>query len=464
MTRGPVRWWCRRGLRFRITLAATTIALVPLFGLAVAAGNALGPLLVASVDAELERTLARAGAAVADGKAPARSAGPSVRVLDTAGGPVDGAPPPRLDRDDVRALTAGLPVTVEPAGAEPGTPAWRWLGSVVTAPDGAQRLVAVGTPMTGFAATVADGSRLLLLLAVPGALVATGATWLAVRAALAPVDRMRGELSRLPPGRRLALPRADDELRALAAEVNVLLADREAAAERLRRFTGDAAHELRSPVAAIRMETEVALAASRPGPDTGPDAEADAWPDAEVARETLEDVLAEAERLTTLLDSLLALARSDAGELPPAEPVELVTQIREAVARVPADGPSVRASPAVPSAWASGHPAETELVLDNLLRNARAHAASQVVVSVLVSRAFVRVVVDDDGPGVPPEHRARVFDRFYRVAGDRSRASGGTGLGLAMVAEVVRRRGGRFSVGDSPDGGARFQVSWRRHG
>ncbi|MGH3449278.1 MAG: sensor histidine kinase, partial [Haloechinothrix sp.] len=111
--------------------------------------------------------------------------------------------------------------------------------------------------------------------------------------------------------------------------------------------------------------------------------------------------------------------------------------------------------------WAQAAHAEIELVLDNLLRNAFRHARAQVVVSVLTGRSSVRVVVDDDGPGVAAEHRQRVFDRFYRVADDRARSSGGSGLGLALVAELVRRRGGRVSVGESPEGGARFEAHWR---
>ncbi|GAB3871582.1 hypothetical protein GCM10029964_008210 [Kibdelosporangium lantanae] len=74
---------------------------------------------------------------------------------------------------------------------------------------------------------------------------------------------------------------------------------------------------------------------------------------------------------------------------------------------------------------------------------------------------YVRLVVDDDGPGIAEEHREKVFDRFYRVQDDRARQTGGSGLGLALVAEVVRRRGGTVSVAESPDGGARFQVRWQ---
>nr|WP_106178221.1 HAMP domain-containing sensor histidine kinase [Prauserella shujinwangii] len=422
-------------------MIATTITLALLFGLAGLAGKTLGPLLIQSVDDELTAVLATAGDQVRSGSGPPERGGIAVRVLDTAGTPVDGGAPSGLDREQVGELKAGLPVT------DPGDPKWRWLGEVVTAPDGAQRLVAVGAPLVGFHAAVVDGSRWLLLVALVGALVATLATWLGIRSALLPVDRMRRSVRALPPGRRLPLPEAGDELRDLAAEFNALLRRQEEVSERLRRFTGDAAHELRSPVASIRVQAEVAVSN----------------PDPELAQETLTDILDEAERLSALLDGLLALARSDAGELPPAEPVEVVTEARDAVARLPEGAPPVRVHAAVPTAWALAAPAEVALVLDNLLRNACRYAESEIVLSVLASRSRVRVVVDDDGPGISAEHREHVFDRFYRVSDDRARSSGGAGLGLAMVAEAVRRRGGRVTVGESPEGGARFQVNWRRH-
>jgi signal transduction histidine kinase len=163
-----------------------------------------------------------------------------------------------------------------------------------------------------------------------------------------------------------------------------------------------------------------------------------------------------------LVDGLLTLARSDAGEVPAAEPVDVAVAARDAVARLGSapDGPAVSLHVAGAAAWVSAAPAEVDLVLDNLLRNAVRHARAQVTVSVLLASSSVRLVVDDDGAGVPEEHRARVFDRFYRVQDDRARVSGGSGLGLALVAEVVRRRGGAVRVGESPDGGARFQVRW----
>lgn len=432
----PVAWWNGRSLQVRITVLAAAITLGCLFGLATLAANKLEPLLTDSVDKELLVALGPAVAEVADGR-PLTAADPvQVRVLDISGGSMDGQPRTKLSASEISQLKAGLPVQSDGS---------RWLGSVVSTPNGSQRLVVVGAGLVGFAATVHYGGLWLIVVALLGALVAGLATWLVVRLALRPVARMRGLVRTLPPGARLPLPASRDEMRALAEEFNALLERQEEVSQRLRRFTGDAAHELRSPVASIRVQAEVAVTN----------------PDPELAQETLSDILAEAERLSGLLDGLLSLARSDAGEVPPAEPVEVVSEARAAVRRLPAGAPDTRVSTGIGQAWASAAHQEVELVLDNLLRNACRYATGQIVVSVLASRSKVRVVVDDDGPGIAPEHRRKVFDRFYRVADDRARSSGGTGLGLAMVAETVRRRGGRVRVGESPDGGARFEVTWR---
>src|SRR6185295_1044717 len=151
-----------------------------------------------------------------------------------------------------------------------------------------------------------------------------GAAWVATRAALRPVDRLRTAAAALPPGDRLPMPAATDEVRALAQELNALLARRDEAVARLERFTGDAAHELRSPVAAIRAQAEVAVA----------------HPDPALAEETLRAVAGEAERLSALLSDLLALARADAGQRPPATAVDLVAAVRAAIARADGSGGS----------------------------------------------------------------------------------------------------------------------------
>jgi signal transduction histidine kinase len=433
--------WAGTSLRLRVTALATAVTLACLLGLATVAGRGLAPLLTHAVDDELQAALSGAARAVAAGDAPVAPDGLEVRVLDTAGSPVDDGAAPVLTRDEVRTLKAGTPTTTD------GTGPVRRHGAVVTAPDGSQRLVVVGAGLVGQRAAEASGSRWLLGTALVGTAVAGVAIWFAVGSALRPVARMRRSVRRLAPGARVEVPRAAaGELRDLADDFNALLDQQDATAERLRRFTGDAAHELRSPVASIRVLSEVAVTN----------------PDPNLSHEVHADVLAEAERLSALLDGLLALARSDAGELPPADSVDLVDEVRAAVARAGEQPVPIVVNTMTGRAWASATHTEIELVLDNLLRNACRYTRTRVVVSVLASRSTVRVLVDDDGPGVRPEHRAKVFDRFYRVSDDRARASGGAGLGLALVAELVRRRGGRVAVGDSPDDGARFTVVWPR--
>lgn len=433
-------------LRPRITIPATAVTLVCLLGLALVAAQGLGPLLTGTRDAELRGALRTATAAVEAGDHPAAPDGLEMRVLDTAGNAVDGETSPDLARDQVRTLKAGEAVT---AGDRHPV---RWHGGVVTAPDGSQRLVVVGTGLVGQNAAEESGARWLVVTALAGGVVAGAAIWFAVGLALRPIERLRRSVRRLAPGARVRVPPgAAGELRALGADFNALLDRAEATTERLRRFTGDAAHELRSPVASIRVQSEVAVSN----------------PDPELSGEVHADVLADAVRLSDLLDGLLALARSDAGELPPAADVDLVSEVHSAVARSRAHATEHEDLPVVVhavvgEAWAAAAHTEVELVLDNLLRNARRYTRTRVVVSVLASRSAVHVLVDDDGPGVPTEHRSKIFDRFYRVSDDRARSSGGAGLGLALVAELVRRRGGRVAVTESPDEGARFTVSWPR--
>ena len=435
------RLWLRRTLRFRISSVATAVTLVVLLLLAVQTSRLIGPLLVSAADAQLQSILDDAVADVRAGVMPADSpVGVRTRVLDTAGSPLDALGPPPLDQADIRTLKAGTPVL-----RSQNDPPLRWLGTVVSAPDGSQRLVVVGTTLTGYFAAESRALNWLVGAALLGSAAVGLATWFSVRSSLRPVERLRGAATRLPPGRRLPLPSAHDELRSLAAALNGLLARRDEASDRLRRFTGDAAHELRSPVASIRVQAEVAVAN----------------PDPELAHEVLADVVHESERLSSLVEGLLTLARSDAGELPDPMPVDVITAAREAVDRLGDAGPVVSVVAPSGACWVSAAPAEVDLVLDNLLRNAARHARAKITVTVLPRAKSVWLVVDDDGHGVAEEHRARVFDRFYRVQDDRARTSGGSGLGLALVAEIVRRRGGTVNVAESPEGGARFQVRWR---
>lgn len=435
------RLWLRRTLRFRITLVGTAVTLVVFLTLAFVTSRLIGPLLVSAADTQLQPILETAIAEVRGGdEVRAGPPGMEARVLDTAGTPVDGGPRPPLNTAEMRTLKAGTPVL-----RLSENPPRRWIGTIATAPDGSQRLVIVGTILVGYYPAQHRAFDWLVVGALIGSAAGGIATWLSVRSSLRPVERMRAAAERLPAGRRLPLPGSHDELRSLAAAINGLLARRDEATARLRRFTGDAAHELRSPVASIRVQAEVAVAN----------------PDPELSHETLADVVYESERLSSLVDGLLALARSDAGEWPAAAPVDVVDAAKDAIARLPEGSPVVTTHLAPGACWVEAAPAEVDLVLDNLLRNAARHARARIMVTVLSRASAVWLVVDDDGHGIAPEHREKVFDRFYRVQDDRSRDSGGSGLGLALVAEVVRRRGGAVKVTESPDGGARFQVRWR---
>jgi signal transduction histidine kinase len=434
-------WWLRRTVRSRITLVATTVTVLCLVLLARFISGLQGNLLLTAADSDLHAHLSTASAQASHGGLPTTVPGDiTIRVLDRAGTPVDGGPPVRLSTGQVRTLEGGVGV-LDTSAAPPR----RWVGTVITTDDGSQRLVVAGATLVGYDQAQWLAFQWLLVAAVLAGAAAGLATWLALRASLRPVHRMRLAAAALPPGQRLPVPSARDELRAMAEAINGLLTRRDEARLRLQRFTGDAAHELRSPVASIRAQAEVAVL----------------HPDAAFAQEVLGEVVTESERLSALIDDLLVLSRSDAGELPSAGPVDLALSAQGALGRVTQDGPSVRLRVPTQSCFVWAAPAELDLVLDNLLRNAVRHARAQVTVYVLPTPGGgARVLVDDDGHGVPEEHRSRVFDRFYRVHDDRGRATGGFGLGLALVAEVVRRRGGTVSVGESPDGGARFEARW----
>jgi len=419
----------------RITLTVGTVALVALLALSRFATVLAFGALVDATDQELRTQSLQAVARLDDGA----TAVPGVRVVDMAGQAVDEGPPLPLDGRQVAQLAAGEGVTTQRFSAPR-----RWIAELAIAPDGTPRLAVASADLVGGTALTRRAAGLAVFGAVLAALVVAGAAWVATRAALRPVDRLRTAAAALPPGDRLPMPAAMDEVRALAQELNELLARRDEAVARLERFTGDAAHELRSPVAAIRAQAEVAVA----------------HPDPELADETLRAVAVEAERLTDMLADLMALARADAGQRPSPRPVDVVAAARAAIGRQNRHGAVVKLVAPAPAA-AAASPGEVALVLDNLLGNALRHARSLVQVGVLPAGRTVRLVVEDDGPGIPAADRDRVFDRFTRLDPDvESRAGGGAGLGLALVAALVAGRGGTVAAGEAPGGGARLEVRW----
>jgi signal transduction histidine kinase len=291
--------------------------------------------------------------------------------------------------------------------------------------------------------------RLWIGLPVAVALVAAVA-WVLVGRALRPVDAMRAEVDEITGStmhRRVREPATSDEIARLARTMNAMLGRLDATATRQRQFVSDASHELRSPVAAIRTSLEVAR---RKGDRAD-------WPT------VVDTALVEESRLERLLDDLLLLAAQDengAAELR-AEPVDLA-----ALATTEAGRP--RRVPVEVGLWATDESTlqiaadEDQLAhaLSNLVDNAARYAMSAVHITLSGYEGIVRIVVDDDGPGIPPADRERVFERFTRLDDSRTRAQGGSGLGLAVVRAIVARHHGRIHIEDSTLGGARVVVEF----
>ncbi len=214
----------------------------------------------------------------------------------------------------------------------------------------------------------------------------------------------------------------------------------EEASSRQRQFVADASHELRTPLTAIRGQLEVLARNERP--------------DADEVRRVEGVVLVEVTRIERLVGDMLSLARLDEGEPPHSMAVPLPEFLRRFGAD-PALGPLSLGE--LPSGALRADPERLTQVIRNLVSNARRHAGpdGRVELSARARGGQLTVRVDDDGPGVPPAERERVFDRFHRSAASRDRASGGSGLGLPIARSIVELHGGRIWIEDSPLGGAR---------
>jgi signal transduction histidine kinase len=218
----------------------------------------------------------------------------------------------------------------------------------------------------------------------------------------------------------------------------------EAGHVRQKRFVSDASHELRSPVASIRQHAEVAVA----------------HPDDISTRDLASVVLTEDLRLQRLVEDLLLLARTDEQLVDERRPVDLDDIVFEEISRYRNDaGPTIDAS-RVSAGRVSGDSRSLARLTGNLIENAIRHARANVAVSLRQENDRVVLRVDDDGGGIPPHERARIWERFVRLQQARDRDSGGSGLGLAIVAEVTAAHGGTATVVDSPLGGARFEISF----
>ena len=240
-----------------------------------------------------------------------------------------------------------------------------------------------------------------------------------------------------------------DEIAQIADEFNDLTGRLQVTEESRRRFVSDASHELKTPLATIRLLTDSILQAEDM--------------DGDMVREFVMDIGLEAERLTNITEDLLRLTRLDSGVMEAAESVEVEPVIRRVChsLQMPAAGRRITLEVLVENpCWVVATKGEVHQMIYNLVDNAIKYNHDGGFVRVLLSagETWAYITVEDNGIGIPEEDLDHVFERFYRVDKARSRAAGGTGLGLSIVRDTVRRRGGTIDAGPRPGGGTVFTV------
>jgi signal transduction histidine kinase len=460
--------WRSRSLRARLTMLATAVLAAGLGGGAVLLVVAHTQALVTDLHARAEST-AQGVADLVDTGQPLPQPLPIGDGTTVVVQVVDG-------REQVRGASAGadqLVPLLRPAelarvrdgrtlvlpGDRAGVSGTVHVLGVAAGPavDRQTVLVAVDASQVGASSRAL---RAVLLVSFPVLLVLLAAlSWYVTGRALRPVEGLRRgaeEISGSDASRRLPVPPGRDEVQRLAVTLNSMLGRLEAAGDRQRAFVADAAHELRSPLASLRTQLEVAQ-------HLGAKAR---W------SRTADGALLDVGRLARLVDDLLLLAQLDERGAAPVlrrTRVDLAGLVAGTVAAAPggSDGHSDGAGPAPAAggrrpaevvvsvdgpAVVDGDPEALRRVLTNLVDNATRHARSRVVVAAARAAGTVTVTVTDDGPGIPPADRDRVFDRFTRLDDARSRDAGGTGLGLPIVRELVLAHGGTVTLDDAGPG------------
>lgn len=360
---------------------------------------------------------------------------------------------PVLDPAQLRRALAGEAVLVD--GVRMGSSGPLRVRALAAGPPDAQVAVVVAVQVGDvLAARTALRTGLLVVFPVV-LLVMAVVAWVVMGRTLRPVEQLRagaerigagpdGTRARTDPHPRLPVPPAADEIRALALTLNGMLDRLSAGRDRQRAFVADAAHELRSPLASMRVQLEVAERLGEGG-------------------ELPAELAPELARLSALVEDLLLLARTGADAPVPPQPE--VVRVAPLLAEVAADMPP-RAGVRVGAAGDEddlavlADPAELRRVLVNLTTNAVRHAGTRVCLDAVAApdgRVVLRVT--DDGPGIPAADRERVFERFARLDDARGRDAGGSGLGLPIAAELVARADGTIALTDAPGGGLRAEVT-----
>jgi signal transduction histidine kinase len=267
-----------------------------------------------------------------------------------------------------------------------------------------------------------------------------------VGAALGPVEAIRARVASISSSdlaQRVPVPGTRDEIADLATTMNAMLARLESGRAAQHRLVSDASHELRSPLTTI--PTALELASGRP----------------ELIDNDLidESLLPEAHRMHQLIEDLLLLARSDEGAIElRRDDLDIDDLLLAEASRLRSNG-SIRVVAHIEACRTVGDRAALARVVRNLVDNAVRHASSTVTMDCHPESGHAVISVADDGPGIPIQDRARVFERFVRLDPARARFSGGSGLGLSIVEEIVRSHQGAVAVGEATQGGAMFTLT-----
>ena len=295
---------------------------------------------------------------------------------------------------------------------------------------------------------------LVLLLGFPLVVALAGfGGYVLARRALAPIDHLASEARRITAERlhdRLSVPNQHDEIGRLAGVINDTYARLESSFEQLRRFTADASHELRTPLAVIRGIGEVGLTESRT---------------ANEYKETIGSMLEEVDRLTNLVDTLLRLSHGDAGTIRLVrERLDLGQLTSDVVSSLGILAEEREQSLRLVASEATNVSVDRLVVreaITNVVDNAIKYSPRKSNIEIRVQPIGDEAIltVGDEGPGIPPEHRDRIFDRFFRLDEGRSRDQGGTGLGLSIAKWAVEINGGHIAVEQRPAGGSIFRIT-----
>lgn len=303
----------------------------------------------------------------------------------------------------------------------------------------------VAQPMTSLQRDMKHVTLVLIFFGAMGIVMAAPAGWMVARSSLRPVRRLTSSVERIARTEDLTPVRVEgaDELARLGTAFNQMLQALAASRERQRRMIADASHELRTPLTSLRTNMELLRQADRSG----------GLPE-QARRELLDDVSAQIEELSSLVQDLVELNRDEQVEKS-LETLAFADTVSEAIARVRRRAPSDLVFDVELQPWTVfGEPQSLERAVLNLLDNAVKWSPADGRVTITLVGGVL--TVDDEGPGISETDLPHVFDRFYRS--DESRAMPGSGLGLSIVRQTVERHAGAVRAGRSPAGGARLQM------